>query len=190
MIALHGTDPASVYLAAWARSADGHRAIGHAAVERALYQDQELLRMLGMRRTMFVVPAGLAPVIQAACTDQVAERMRKGLVRDLATAGVAADAGRWLDEVGDATVRALTARGAATGAELIQDRNVHEARHPQHCAGRSPPRPSTPNPSPSLSPAPGKAPCPSLPQARDQPEATASASFSPSTKNPTAPSTP
>jgi DNA glycosylase AlkZ-like len=121
MIALHGTDPASVYLAAWARSADGHRAIGHAAVERALYQDQELLRMLGMRRTMFVVPAGLAPVIQAACTDQVAERMRKGLVRDLAAAGVAADAGRWLEEVGDATVKALTARGAATGAELARD---------------------------------------------------------------------
>jgi len=121
MIALHGTDPASVYLAAWARSADGHRAIGHAAVERALYQDVELLRMLGMRRTMFVVPAGLAPVIQAACTDQVAERMRKGLVRDLATAGVGADAGRWLDEVGDATVKALTARGAATGAELARD---------------------------------------------------------------------
>jgi len=121
MIALHGTDPASVYLAAWARSADGHRAIGHAAVERALYKDQELLRMLGMRRTMFVVPAGLAPVVQAACTDQVAERMRKGLVRDLATAGVAADAGRWLDEVGDATVKALTARGTATGAELARD---------------------------------------------------------------------
>ena len=100
MIALHGTDPASVYLAAWARSADGHRAIGHAAVERALYQDQELLRMLGMRRTMFVVPAGLAPVIQAACTDQIAERMRRGLIRDLAAAGVGPDTGRWLDEVG------------------------------------------------------------------------------------------
>ena len=121
MIALHGTDPASVYLAAWARSADGHRAIGHAAVERALYKDQELLRMLGMRRTMFVVPAGLAPVVQAACTDQVAERMRRGLIRDLATAGVAADAGRWLDEVGDATVKALTARSTATGAELARD---------------------------------------------------------------------
>src|SRR5690242_21270594 len=93
MIALHGTDPASVYLAAWARSAAGHRAAGHTTMERALYQDQELLRMLGMRRTIFVVPAGIAPVIQAACTDQVAERMRKGLVRDLATAGVAADAG-------------------------------------------------------------------------------------------------
>ena len=121
MIALHGTDPASVYLAAWARSADGHRAVGHAAVERALYQDRELLRMLGMRRTMFVVPAGLAPVVQAACTDQVAERMRKGLVRDLATAGVGPDAGRWLDEVGDATVKVLITRGAATGAELARD---------------------------------------------------------------------
>src|SRR6516162_9641630 len=121
LIALHGTDPASVYLAAWARSADGHRAIGHAAVERALYADGELVRMLGMRRTMFVVPADLAPVIQASCTDQIAERMRTGLIRDLAAAGVAPDAGRWLDEVGDATVRALTARGAATGAELSRD---------------------------------------------------------------------
>ena len=121
MIALHGTDPASVYLASWARSADGHRAIGHSAVERALYQDQELLRMLGMRRTMFVVPAALAPVIQAACTDQVAERMRKGLTRDLAAAGIAPDAGQWLDEVGDAAVKALMARGTATGAELARD---------------------------------------------------------------------
>jgi hypothetical protein len=121
LIALHGTDPASVYLAAWARSADGHRAIGHAAVERALYEDRELVRMLGMRRTMFVVPADLAPIVQASCTDQIAERMRSGLVGDLAAAGVAPDAGRWLDEVGDATVKALAARGTATGAELARD---------------------------------------------------------------------
>jgi len=121
LIALHGTDPASVYLAAWARSADGHRAIGHTAIERALYENGELVRMLGMRRTMFVVPADLAPVIQASCTDQIAERMRSGLIRNLAAAGVAPDAGRWLDEVGDATVEALTARGSATGAELARD---------------------------------------------------------------------
>jgi hypothetical protein len=121
LIALHGTDPASVYLAAWARSADGHRAMGHDAVGRALYESGELVRMLGMRRTMFVVPAGLAPVIQASCTDQIAQRMRGGLVRDLAAAGVAPDPAGWLDEVGDATVKALAARGAATGAELARD---------------------------------------------------------------------
>jgi hypothetical protein len=123
LIALHGTDPASVYLAAWARSAAGHRAAGHAAVERALYEDRELVRMLGMRRTMFVVPAGLAPVVQAACTDQIAERLRSGLIRDLTAGGVGADAaaaGRWLDEVGAATVTALTGLGTATGAELAR----------------------------------------------------------------------
>ena len=123
LIALHGTDPASVYLATWARSGAGHRAIGHAAVERALYEDRELVRMLGMRRTMFVVPAALAPVVQAACTDQIAERLRSGLIRDLTAGGVGADAaaaGRWLDEVGAATVTALTALGAATGAELAR----------------------------------------------------------------------
>jgi hypothetical protein len=121
LIALHGTDPASVYLAAWARSADGHRAIGHDAVGRALYESGELVRMLGMRRTMFVVPADLAPVIQASCTDQIAQRMRSGLIRDLGAAGIGPETGRWLDEVGDATVKALTARGAATGAELARD---------------------------------------------------------------------
>ena len=36
LIALHGTDPASVYLAAWARSADGHRAIGAEATSAAV----------------------------------------------------------------------------------------------------------------------------------------------------------
>jgi hypothetical protein len=128
VIALHGTDPASVYLAAWARSADGHRAIGHAAVERALYDTGELIRMLGMRRTMFVVPADLAPVIQASCTEQIAERMRSGLIRDLAAAGVAPDAGRWLEGVEDATVKALIARGTATGAELARDEPLLRTR--------------------------------------------------------------
>jgi len=128
LIALHGTDPASVYLAAWARSADGHRAIGHTAVERALYDTGELIRMLGMRRTMFVVPADLAPVIQASCTEQIAERMRSGLIRDLAAGGVAPDAGRWLEEVEDATVKALIARGTATGAELARDEPLLRTR--------------------------------------------------------------
>jgi hypothetical protein len=114
LIALHGTDPASVYLAAWARTT----AAVPAEIDRALYEDRVLVRMLGMRRTMFVVPAGLAPVVQAACTDQIAERMRRGLVADLGKAGVGADAAAWLKDVCEATVRALAALGAATGAEL------------------------------------------------------------------------
>jgi hypothetical protein len=117
LIALHGTDPASVYLAVWARTG----AVDPAAIDRALYEDQTLVRMLGMRRTMFVVPVGLAPVIQAACTDQIAERLRRRLVQQLDQAGVGADPAGWLKDVDEATIQALTARGSATGAELSQD---------------------------------------------------------------------
>jgi len=117
MIGLHGTDPASVYLAAWARTSSADQA----AIEHALYTERTLVRMLGMRRTVFVVPTDLAPVIQAACTDQIAVRMRRDLARRVQESGIAADGGSWLKEVGEATVRALAARGTATGAELAQD---------------------------------------------------------------------
>ena len=117
IIALHGTDPASVYLAARART----REVDKAAIEHALYQERSLVRMLGMRRTVFVVPADLAPVIQAACTDQIAERMRRQLGQAIEASGIAADGASWLKDVGEATVRALAARGTATGAELAQD---------------------------------------------------------------------
>ena len=117
IIGLHGTDPASVYLSAWARTADADRA----AIEHALYEERSLVRMLGMRRTVFVVPAVLVPVIQAACTDQIAERMRRQLAQQVQQSGIAPDGASWLKEVGEATVRALAARGNATGAELAQD---------------------------------------------------------------------
>ena len=114
MIALHGTDPASVYLAAWARTSRTDQA----AIEHALYHERSLVRMLGMRRTVFVVPAALVPVIQAGCTDQIAERLRRQLTQVVQEAGVAPDAASWLREVGEAAVRVLAARGSATGAEL------------------------------------------------------------------------
>jgi hypothetical protein len=117
IIGLHGTDPASVYLAARARTSD----VDKAAIEHALYVERSLVRMLGMRRTVFVVPADLAPVIQAACTDQIAERMRRQLAQRVQESGIAADPASWLSEVGEATVRALAARGSATGAELARD---------------------------------------------------------------------
>jgi len=117
IIGLHGTDPASVYLAAWARTGS----VDIATIEHALYTERALVRMLGMRRTVFVVPADLVPVIQVGCTDQIAERMRRDLARRVEDSAIATDGGNWLKEVGEATVQALAARGTATGAELAQD---------------------------------------------------------------------
>jgi len=117
VVALHGTDPASVYLAARARTRD----VDKSAIEHALYEERSLVRMLGMRRTVFVVPADLVPVIQAACTDQIAERLRRQLAQVVQEAGVAPDAAAWLKEVEEGTVALLAARGSATGAELARD---------------------------------------------------------------------
>jgi hypothetical protein len=115
-VALHASDPSSVYLAAWARMTDG--AADVAAVERALYDRRVLIRMLGMRRTVFVTPLEVAPVILAACTRAIAARERRRLISWIAEAEIADDAEPWLKEVEEAALRALTARGEATAAEL------------------------------------------------------------------------
>ena len=118
MIALHATDPVTVYLSAWART-------GCAAgqVDEALYAERALVRMLGMRRTVFVVPAGLVPVVQAACTDDVARRLRRQLEKDLGNGGVGDDdPAAWLRDVGESTLRSLAGRaGGASGAQLSAD---------------------------------------------------------------------
>ncbi|GAA0924945.1 winged helix DNA-binding domain-containing protein [Kribbella koreensis] len=120
MVVLHGTDPATVHLSIAAR-VPGSEVAG---TERALYDDRTLIRMLGMRRTVFVVPTAFAPVVQAACTDDIAEKQRKLLVKHLAEAGIAADAeacAQWLRSVEESTATALALRGSATASELSAD---------------------------------------------------------------------
>jgi hypothetical protein len=118
LVALHATDPVTVYLSAWARS---RCAVSH--VDEALYEERAVVRMLGMRRTVFVVPAALAGVVQAACTDDVARRMRRQLEKDLVSGGVGdGDVGGWLRSVEAGVLRVLAARGGgATGAQLSAD---------------------------------------------------------------------
>jgi hypothetical protein len=115
LVALHATDPASVFLALRARMASP-TVLG---IEQALYEEKSLVRLLGMRRTMFVVARELVPVIQFGCAAAIAEQQRKryGQILEQAGAGDAA----FLREVGDATLVALTKRGVATGAQLSTD---------------------------------------------------------------------
>jgi hypothetical protein len=118
VVALHATDPVTVYLSARARTEAGTPQ----AVDEALYETRLIVRTLGMRRTVFVVPAPLLPVVQRACTDDVARRLRRQLQRDLANGGVGGtDAAAWLRDTEAGVLRALTARGHATGAQLSED---------------------------------------------------------------------
>ncbi len=120
LLALHGTDPSSVYVGAWARMNDGRVA----DVERALYEDRSLIRFMGMRRTVFVTSLDVAPVLVAACSRPVAARERRLLVSMLADSGIASDASgvpAWLAEAEEVALRALKERGEATAAELASD---------------------------------------------------------------------
>jgi hypothetical protein len=120
VVALHATDPASVFLSVQARMAGATVA----AIERALYEERTLLRLLAMRRTMFVTPVETAPVLQAGASRAVAEVQRRRYVKlldDHLVDAPADDRGAWLADVGDGAVRALAARGEATGAELSAD---------------------------------------------------------------------
>jgi hypothetical protein len=77
--------------------------------------------MLGMRRTMFVVPSADAPLIDAACTKALAPAQRRLLVSLVETQGVARDGAKWLRTVERKTLAALHARGEATATQLTAD---------------------------------------------------------------------
>jgi hypothetical protein len=124
LVGLHATDPVTVYLSATAR-VEGAKV---ADVERALYEERTALRMLGMRRTLFVVPVDLAPVVHAACTRAIAVNERRRLVQLVQQGGVADDAARWVEEANEATMRALAARGEALASELSADVPALRAR--------------------------------------------------------------
>lgn len=95
LVGVHSTDPVSVYLAPAARRAT---ASVH-EMERALYDDRTLVRMLGMRRTLFVVPRRLVPAVQRGYTDGFVARERKRLARWLEQTGVADAGSRHIDRM-------------------------------------------------------------------------------------------
>jgi Winged helix DNA-binding domain len=116
IVAYHATDPASVYLSMAART--GLAPPG--ALDKALYDDRTLVRMLGMRRTMFVVPVESVQVVHRACTEAIAVTERRRTLQMIAEGGIADPEG-WLDRVQADTVEALRRRGEATTRELGDD---------------------------------------------------------------------
>jgi Winged helix DNA-binding domain len=115
LVGLHSTEPASVFLAAWAPAGQA------TAIEQALYENRTLLRTLAMPGTLFVVRAELAPVVHAGYARPSAARSRRKLAEVLCRAGVGTDPRRWLAEVEESTVAALASRGEATAVELAED---------------------------------------------------------------------
>ncbi|MFD3675987.1 winged helix DNA-binding domain-containing protein [Streptomyces sp. NPDC058613] len=113
VVALHATDAATVFLSARARLID----CGPDAIERALYEDVSLVRLLSMRNTLFVVSTDLAPHVDASTARGIAAKERRTFLRQLAEDGQGLDAD-WLAGAESAALDALDARGPSTGIQL------------------------------------------------------------------------
>ncbi|MEV6467695.1 winged helix DNA-binding domain-containing protein [Kitasatospora sp. NPDC051702] len=116
VVGLHASDPATVYLSACARLA----APSAAEVDRALYEDVTLVRLLSMRRTLFAVTEGFAPYVSSSTARAIAARERATLLKHLRDHAEGWDEAR-LAGAERAALAALALRGEATTKELADD---------------------------------------------------------------------
>jgi hypothetical protein len=116
IVVLHSTDAVTVFLSVHARTSD----IEPADIERELYEERSLVRMLGMRRTLFVVPRELVPVVQAACTRTIAARERRRLENFIVDSGISTRPSAFLARAAKAALLELDARGEAQTTELTK----------------------------------------------------------------------
>ena len=124
VVALHATDPGSVYLSAAARS----RGLRPESLDWSLYEERTLVRQLAMRRTLFVFPRDLLPAVWASAGARTADFERRRIAKDLVVSGATGDPETWLAAARAEVLSALgagpmSARGLRTAVPRI-DRTV------------------------------------------------------------------
>lgn len=116
MTVLHATDPASVFLEARARVPD---LPSPAAVERELYEQPTALKLLAMRRTLFLASLADVPMIHNGASLAIAAKERVRTEKMFAEGGVE-DPAALFAELEAAGLHAVRERGEATTAELTK----------------------------------------------------------------------
>jgi hypothetical protein len=115
LVALHSSDPVTVFLSAMARMA--HPSIE--AVEKSLYVDRSLIRHHGMRRTLWVATPPVVRLMHAAATRDLLATERRRTCQLLAGSGVE-DPERWLAEAEKLVLTDLREYGPSTAREIGQ----------------------------------------------------------------------
>ncbi len=113
LVALHSSDPVTVYLSALVRM----RSPSLAAVDRALYEERSLVRHHAMRRTLWVLTPPTARTVHAAATRKVAGAERRRNLVFLTQSGIP-EPERWLDEAAATTLATLHEHGPMTARRL------------------------------------------------------------------------
>jgi hypothetical protein len=114
MVCLHATDPATVYLSAWARVAG--MTVGD--LDRALYVERSLVKHLAMRRTLFVFPRDVLGAAQSGASNRVADTERRRLIREVERAGLHRNGELWLTDASEAVLAVLSDGREATLSQL------------------------------------------------------------------------
>jgi hypothetical protein len=114
MVVLHASDAASVFLQARARMTESTPQ----AIERELYDEPTVLRILAMRRTLFLAPLEDVPMIHAAASRAVGDVERRRTVGMLASAGITPDAEGFLREMEEVGLAAIRRAGQLATADL------------------------------------------------------------------------
>lgn len=112
--ALHSTDPSTVVLSVLARTSG----LQPADVEHALYQSRDLVRVMAMRRTVFVAAREHVPALVAGSGLDVARTQRRLLEKLVAEAGHSTDPETWVRAAADRLVEVLDGLGEATSSEI------------------------------------------------------------------------
>jgi Winged helix DNA-binding domain len=115
LVALHSSDPVSVFLSAMARMI--HPSI--AAVEKALYTDRSLIRHHAMRRTLWVATPPMVRLMHAAATRDLLATERRRTCQLLAASGVS-DPEKWLAVAEEQVLADLRQHGPSTAREIGQ----------------------------------------------------------------------
>ena len=113
LVALHSTDPVTVYLSAMVRMR--HPSV--VAVEQALYVDRAVVRHHAMRRTLWVATPDVVRLMHAAATRKLIGPEHRRTAKLLAESGID-DPDSWLDVARDQVLAALAEHGPMTARSL------------------------------------------------------------------------
>lgn len=114
VVALHSSDPVSVFLSAMARMP--HPSIG--AVEDALYEARSVIRFHAMRRTLWVATPAVARLAHASSTTKLLGPEHRRFVKLLADNGISDDGDEWIASAKAQVLAALHQAGEASTRQL------------------------------------------------------------------------
>lgn len=116
VLALHSSDPVTVYLSSWAR-VPGFQV---ADLEGLLYEDRSLFRFYGMRRTLWVIDRATVPLVHNSSTRALGRAERRRTIKIIEDGGIADDGAAWLDDVVPRVLELIRQHGEMPAREITR----------------------------------------------------------------------